>query len=179
MTDKKLNSNPTQQQRIGKTMLMIGWGIVLIGLVAIFGQWEKNQYNPNRNITGSATDSERAVSLERNRYGHYVTAGKVNSKPVVFMLDTGATNVAIPQGIATKLGLKRGPAHQVMTANGVTRAYRTQITQLQVGSIILFDVRASITPGMTGSEILLGMSALKQLDFSQSGNTLTLVQHQN
>ena len=64
----------------------------------------------------------------------------------------------------------------VHTANGTTHAYRTEISQLTIGSITLHQIQASITPGLTGDEILLGMSVLKQLDFEQRGNELTLRQ---
>ena len=53
---------------------------------------------------------------------------------------------------------------------------RTVIDHLQLGSISIRDVRSSIVPGMHQDEILLGMSVLKQLDFSQSGNELTIRQ---
>ncbi len=172
-------SDTNETRRIGKLMLYIGWIIVLAGLAAFFSNWEKNQYNPNRKVEGSIDGAKRTVQLQRNRHGHYLTNGKVNTKPVTFMLDTGATNVAVPANLAADLGLKRGSPHRVMTANGVAKAYHTEISQLEIGTIVLRDVRASITPGMLGEEILLGMSALKQLDFSQNGKTLTLTQRLN
>lgn len=170
-------NNDLNQKRMGRGMLTIFWLLVLGGLATLFGNWEERQYNPNQNLSGRTDGDERILELERNRFGHYVVSGKINNKPVVFMLDTGATNVAVPEAVAQKLGLRRGRAHQVITANGVARAYHTEIASLHLGPIKLNNVKASITPGMTGNEILLGMSALKQLDFSQSGNILTLTQY--
>jgi len=67
----------------------------------------------------------------------------------------------------------------VSTANGNAEVRATKIDKLMLGTIQLQNVQASITPGMTGDEILLGMSVLKQLDFTQSGKTLTLRQYLN
>ena len=169
------NSNPSAP--IGRGMLTVFWILALGALVFVFGKWEKNQYNPNQDVNHLQHDGQRIVELKRNRQGHYVSSGQINGHRVTFMLDTGATVVAVPENTARKLGLMAGAAHQVHTANGTATAYRTEIATLQLGNIILTDLRASITPGMQGNQVLLGMSALTQLDFNQSGDILTLIQH--
>jgi len=63
-----------------------------------------------------------------------------------------------------------------LTANGIVEVRDTTIETLQLGSIRLSNIRASINPGMVGEEILLGMSALKDLEFTQRGSKLTLKQ---
>jgi aspartyl protease family protein len=85
--------------------------------------------------------------------------------------------VAIPAHLAKTLDLEKGHRHQVMTANGVTYAFNTQVNRLTIGDIILQDIRASINPSMTGNEILLGMSALKEIEFTQKGDQLILRQY--
>ncbi len=92
------------------------------------------------------------------------------------MLDTGATIVDIPENIASGLSLERGPRFQVMTANGVISVYSTILDEVQLGGIRLTGVKASINPSSREDEILLGMSFLRQLDFSQQGGRLTLRQ---
>lgn len=168
---------PNAEQKLGKNMMIIGWMILLGLLTLFFGNWEKDQYNPNRDINSTRTSSSTTVTLERNAYHHYVTSGKVNGQDVMFMLDTGATSVAIPPALAQQLNLTRGRAYTVKTANGNSTAYTTQIDTLELGAISLHNVRAAIASGMQGHEILLGMSALKQLEFNQRGNILTLIQH--
>ncbi len=162
---------------IGKTMLTISWILVLIVLVLLFGRWEEKQYNPNMSAKSVVTSQARTVVLERNRFGHYVSSGKINGEQVTFMLDTGATQVAIPENLTEKLRLEPGARFPVTTANGIVEVRATTINELQLGPIILHDVRAAINPGMSGNEILLGMSVLKQLDFSQKNNELTITQH--
>ncbi len=63
-----------------------------------------------------------------------------------------------------------------MTANGLVNIYTTRINELRLGSITLEDVRASINPAMHESMVLLGMSALRQIEFVQQGTQLTLIQ---
>ncbi len=162
------------EQKIGKGMLTIMWIIVLVGLSAYFGSREYQKYNPNQSLS---TSGKGEVTLLRNRYNHYVASGFINGKPVVFLLDTGATDVAVPAHLARRLGLQPGIRRQALTANGIVEVRDTTLDSLQLGSITLADVRASINPGMLGDEILLGMSALKDLDFTQSGAKLTLRQN--
>ena len=93
--------------------------------------------------------------------------------------DTGATDVAIPETIADQANLKKGVARVAVTANGSVNVYSTKIGELTLGNISLEDISASITPSMFNNTILLGMSALKEIDFSQVGSTLTLRQIPN
>ncbi|OZB13525.1 MAG: hypothetical protein B7X58_09350 [Marinobacter sp. 34-60-7] len=106
-----------------------------------------------------------------------VASGRINGEAVVFLLDTGATDVAIPAELAEKLGLARGAPILLQTANGQTTGYRTVLDSLSLGDIVLRDVRAIVAPGFDGEQILLGMSALKQLEFTQRAGTLVLRQH--
>lgn len=164
-------------QSHGRAMLIIFWLLVLGALTYFFGTWEKKQYNPNQDLSGEQLPGSRQVVLERNRFNHYVASGLINGIPVTFMLDTGATAVVVPANLATKLRLKAGRPHIANTANGQVEVRATRIDTLELGAIRLRDINASINPGMGGEEILLGMSALKQVEFSQKGKMLTLRQH--
>lgn len=158
-------------------MLIIFWLLVLGALTYVFGTWEKKQYNPNQDLSGEQLQGARQVVLERNRFNHYVANGLINGIPVTFMLDTGATAVVIPANLANNLHLKAGRPHIANTANGQIEVRATRIDTLELGVIKLRNINASINPGMSGEEILLGMSALKQIEFSQKGKMLTLRQH--
>ena len=165
------------QRGMGRGMLYISWILVLIGLTYFFGLREKQQFNPNQTLVSSEDSGVREVTLKRNKFHHYVASGEINNVPVVFMLDTGATHVAVPQGLANKLRLKQGYKSRVTTANGIVEVYNTSIEKLELGPIVLHNVAASINPYMDGEEILLGMSVLKNLEFSQTGDNLTLRQN--
>lgn len=162
---------------MGTAMQALAWVVLLALGVAYFGDLLDKQYNPNQSVeTRYGEGGVREVVLQRNKYGHYVTAGQINGKPVTFMLDTGATGVAIPEDRAAYLGLQRGRAFPTQTANGISTSYAVNLDQVSVGAIELHDVPAGIAPGLQTEEILLGMSFLKHIEFTQRGDTLTLRQ---
>ena len=172
---KETPATGTDPKHLGRGMIVAAWLLLLALLTWFFNTQLEQQHNPNQQVMMDASaDGQPEVQLERNRFGHYVATGLINSQPVVFMLDTGATDVSVPLSVAEKLGLEKGQSMQYQTANGTIRAWQTLIDEIRLGDISIGPVRASINPGAQGDEILLGMSFLKQLDFKQQGNTLTL-----
>jgi aspartyl protease family protein len=166
------------QQGIGKGMIYAAWLIILGLLTLFFNQYLDKEYNPNQNIsTKYNQDSSREVILKRNRNGHYVTNGIINGKSVVFFLDTGATIVSIPAHLKDYLNLEQGVPLMAQTANGSVRTFHTTLDNIGIGAIELHNVRASLNPQMRMNEILLGMSFLKHLEFTQRGDTLILRQN--
>ncbi len=159
-------------------MIYIAWLLALGLLTWIFAGWLDAQRNPNRDVGSTIINGKPAVVLERNRYGHYNVTGKINGGEVEFMLDTGATTVSVPTSIAKRLRLERGPAVPVSTANGTVIMYMTRLDSVQLGDIELRNVKANINPHVKSDEVLLGMSFLKHLEFTQRGDTLILRQTQ-
>jgi aspartyl protease family protein len=163
---------------MGLTMQAFAWLVFLALGVFFFSDLLDKQRNPNQSLqTRYSEEGAREVILKRNKFGHYVTSGQINGQPVTFILDTGATGVAIPKLIADRLGLKRGQAIRTETANGLTTSYAVKLDQVSVGSIALQDVRAAIAPGLQTDEVLLGMSFLKHIEFTQRGETLIMRQY--
>ena len=172
------SSGEDSSRRIGMGMVIAMWVVVLALLTAYFSYWQDRQKNPNQTLHSvSGENGVNEVVLTRNRYGHYVATGAINHIPVVFMLDTGATDISVPKAIADELGLKAGPTVYYETANGDAKAYATRLDSVSLGAITLHDIRASINPNYHSDEILLGMTFLKHLEFTQQGNTLTLRQY--
>ena len=160
----------------GKIFLHLSWIILLIGLGVFFHHHLEQKNNPNQNPFSQYEGGFIEVKLLRNNRNHYVATGEINGQSVVFLIDTGATNVAIGNNLAQKLGLQRGREGIAYTANGTTPTFDTQLDSLQLGDIELNNVPASITMGMEGDEILLGMSALKHLELNHRNGELTLRQ---
>lgn len=158
-------------------MLVLAWGAALLLATRFFADWEQSRFNPNREPVSVVQGGQIEVHLESNIQGHFVADGLINGQPVTFLLDTGATDVAIPAELAEALDLARGAPVRLQTANGQTTGYRTVLDSLALGDIVLQDVRALIAPGFGGDQVLLGMSALKQLEFTQRAGTLVLRQH--
>jgi aspartyl protease family protein len=163
-------------KRAGRVMLLLAWGAALLLATKFFGDWEDAQRNPNRTPESHHGSGYVEVHLASSRQGHYMADGTINGEDVTFLLDTGATQVAVPIAVAQRLGLQAGAAITISTANGRATAHRTRLQRLQLGDIVLTDVDALIAPGMGGDDVLLGMSALKQLEFTQRGGTLMLRQ---
>lgn len=162
---------------MGLGMQVLAW-MAFLGLgVFYFSDVLEKQYNPNQSLeTLHTAEGLAEVVLQRNRQGHYVTSGEINGLPVTFILDTGATGVAVPSAVAQRLGLQPGRAFSTQTANGLSVSYAVNLDRVSVGGITLPEVAASITPGLTTSEVLLGMSFLKHIEFTQRGDQLILRQ---
>jgi len=165
-----------QNKKTGKWMLALAWISALLLFTLFFDDQLSKQYNPNQQPISQRNTQQAEVRLKQNKMGHYITNGTINGQNVIFLLDTGATQVSIPAHLASQLALEAGYAHDVMTANGRVKVYSTKIDNLSIGDIELNRVSANLNPGMSGNEILLGMSALKQLDFSQINGWLILKQ---
>lgn len=155
-------------------MLTLAWVAALVVLTLLFQHWLDTQHNPNARVVTHTSAGVPEVILQRNRRGHYVANGTINGVEVTFLLDTGASDVSIPGQLARRLKLARGPAATYNTANGPITAYRTRLARVALGELAVADVIASINPNTQGEEVLLGMSFLKHLEFTQRGDTLIL-----
>ena len=170
-----MSDDVTTQRRLGRTMIVLAW-LAALGVVWLFFEDVlERRDNPNRNLSVQGNASE--LVLTRNRAGHYVAPGTINGQPVVFLLDTGATQVSVPAHLGPALGLTPGAQRQVMTANGVVNVRATVIDELGLGPFRIRNVPGHLNPGFRDDQILLGMSVLKHLEFTQRGNTLTLRPH--
>lgn len=156
-------------------MMTVGVVLGMVILTLFFGGVEESHRNPNSDPTSLILSESIEVPLKRNRQGHYMLVGQINGEDVEFLLDTGATDVVVPERTARRLGLPYGNRGRAMTANGPITIYQTRIAELHLGQILLTNIDASINPSMDGA-ILLGMSALGQIEFSQQADTLTLKQ---
>lgn len=124
-------------------------------------------------VQSGTGDNGAMVVLQSNRAGHYLAKGEINGQAIVFLVDTGATDVAVSERQARALGLEFGPRTTVMTAAGPSPAWKTRIDRVRLGSLQLENVRATITPGL-GSEALLGMSFLRHFSLRQQGDELLI-----
>ena len=164
-------------KRLGRIMLLLAWGAGMLLATRFFAQWEESRYNPNPAPASLHSANHIEVSLQGDGQGHFRASGRINGQSVLFLLDTGATDVAVPESLVEQLGLERGAPIELLTANGRATGYRTRLERLQLGDIVLTDVRALIAPGMGNDQVLLGMSALRQLEFTQRDGTLLLRQY--
>jgi len=162
-------SNP-QDRRVGQGMIWLAAIAALALLTVAFQALER----PGGGMTLGRDAAGRAmVVLERDRSGHYLAEGAINGQPVLFLVDTGATDVAVSERAARALGLDFGPRVRVQTAAGPAPAWMTRLDRVTVGGLDLADVRATITPGL-GEQALLGMSFLRNFSIRQDGEQLII-----
>ena len=142
---------------------------LLGGLYLLFSMLE------NGSSTVSSVDSNGSamVVLEQDRSGHYLAEGQINGRSVTFLVDTGATDVALPESMARALGLEFGPRVKVMTAAGPANAWVTRLNEVTVGGLRRENVRATITDGEFNG-ILLGMSFLRHYSLQQQDGKLVI-----
>lgn len=165
MTDDPISPD----SRLGQRMLWLAALGLLGGFYLLFSMLD------NEGGMVSSVDSNGAamVVLEQDRNGHYEVEGKINGQAVRFLVDTGATDVALPESTARALGLDFGPRVRVMTAAGPANAWMTRLDEVDVGGIRRRNVRASITSGEFNG-ILLGMSFLKHYNLQQQDGKLVI-----
>ena len=172
------NHQASRPKRLGFIMLLAAWLLGLGLLSALMNGWLEASHNPNRDVVSSTNDNgEREVVLRQNRGGHYLVNGTIDSVPVTFLLDTGATAVALPQSVADALSLRTLGQVKLRTANGTVTGWRTRLGKVQIGDISLSNVRAHVSPHMQGEEVLLGMSFLRELELTQRNGILKIRQH--
>ncbi len=161
------------------------WVPIWVALIALGWVMQNKYYPDDPGIPLEAVSEPVSISglnenitiLKSDKRGHYVFIGYVNEKRVKFLLDTGATSVAIPGHLADYLGLSKGQQFYSTTANGRAVAFNSLIKKIKVGNIEQNDVKGAILPGMKNDEILLGMSFLKNLEITQKGGEVSLVQY--
>lgn len=163
--------------KVGRVMLFGAWVVGLALLAMLFNGMIARQHNPNPNPVAMQSSGLPEVRLERNRAGHYVAGGLINGVPVRFLIDTGATDVALPLHVAEGLSLPMRPGGLSKTANGTVRTWTTRLESVDLGGLVARNVRATVLPNMPGDDVLLGMSYLKHLEMIQRGGVLTLRPH--
>ncbi len=162
---------------VGRWMIVLSWVAAIALMTLLFTNILDKKYNPNQNVSTNINhDGSKQVVLQSSRHGHYIASGKINTQPVVFLVDTGASFVSVPEKVANKVGLKKGHPATVTTANGNITVYTTILDEISIGDIVLYNVRADINPHMQGEEILLGMSFLRNLSVTHEDGMLTIRQ---
>jgi aspartyl protease family protein len=124
----------------------------------------------------SRSSSAQSVTLTANPQGHFVLDGQINGGSMRFLLDTGATMVALSAGDAGRLGIdyRKGERGLISTANGVVGAYRVKLDSVKVGDITADNVDGVVMEGNSLPIALLGMSFLNRMEMKRDGQTMVL-----
>lgn len=129
-------------------------------------------------------DFVKAKSVEEkvfaNERGMFLSVGSINGQSVRFLVDTGATSIAMNTTQARRLGVRyatEGKLATVSTASGFVKAYRVRLKTVSLGKIKRHNIEAMIIDGEHPGPILLGMSFLGNLKIEKAGNALTIKAH--
>jgi aspartyl protease family protein len=127
-------------------------------------------------VTGSKASAPGSVVLYSDSSGHYFADGQINGVTLKFLVDTGASVIAMNSSDARQAGIdyKKGKRIPLHTANGVIHGYQVVVNTLKLGGVVLHQVDAVVNEGDSPPVVLLGMSALNRLDMKREGITLTL-----
>lgn len=117
-------------------------------------------------------DAKTAFYIDQSANGHYFVAGAINDQPLNFMIDTGASMVAIPGSLANSAGLRCEQIGRVQTGNGTAQVCKVVISKLSFGKFILRNIEAVVAPNL--SQPLLGMNALSRFNVGQQNGQLSL-----
>jgi len=122
-------------------------------------------------------DTGEDVLIFRDSAHMFLTVGSINGLPVKFLVDTGASSVAMNSAQARRLGIDfhvEGDPTYVSTASDVVKAYRVKLDTVKVGSIRIRNVTAVVIEGAQPAEVLLGMTYLSRVEMINQGDRLIL-----
>ncbi len=160
-------------RRHGFFMFMFFWAVVFVVMVYWFENVLNERLNPNKAVL--LADQEGELVLKKNLHGHFIAEGYVNGHLVEFVVDTGATSVAIPANVAVDLELDfTGTKARINTANGEVVGHEVNIDSLQIGPILVRKLSGLTIPRSEDRIVLLGMNVLGDLDIQLSGDTMRL-----
>lgn len=129
-----------------------------------------------QSFAGTPIAAERqSVSLTADARGHFSANGSLNGYPLSFLVDTGATAIAISAADARRIGIdyRAGQTVNVATAAGVAPAWRVRFGTVKIGGITVHEVDGMVME--TGLNVpLLGMSFLNRMEMRRDGQTMTL-----
>lgn len=149
------------------------WISLFVLLVFGFNRWHQANFSVQSKTVVNHT--EKTLILSPGRDNHFRLKALVNGVEMTFLVDTGASKVAIPESLAKQANLIKRYPIVVSTANGKTQGFLTRIKLLQLGAMNLHNISAIIMPQESGIP-LLGMSALSKLTFKYQGQQLILKQ---
>lgn len=138
---------------------------------------KKRTIQLTRRISTQFAKADKAeVRIPSSNGGHYRASGLINGKAVNYLVDTGATTIAMNYREAERLGIayRGGMIVNVSTANGLTQAYLVNLESVSVGNILIHQVAAAVSTTDSPTEILLGNSYLSKVDLKIDQGVLVL-----
>lgn len=130
-----------------------------------------------QSVVSTASAERPATTLTADVRGHFITNGSINGVTMRFLVDTGATFIALGASDArrARIDAAKGTPAMTMTANGAVRVWRVKLASVKLGGISLSDVDATVHE-QDMPVVLLGMSFLNRMEIRRDGQSMTLTQ---
>lgn len=164
------NDTESTSRQLGAAFLVVGWiaAIALVAMLlnhAVFG---------TKKPSISETDAGKQITITRDSDSHFRIKGSINGIPVTFLIDTGATSVAVSTELASKAHLTKQAELTAETASGNSMGYFTMIDTLNIGGVDVHNISAVIIPDYPSNQALLGMNVLSKFIIQQQDNIMVL-----
>ncbi len=124
----------------------------------------------------SVNSPKKSLNLLRQPDGMYRVRGTINNISVMFLVDTGATSIAMNHLTAQKIGVpfRTGEKIRAATASGIVEAFRVNLSSVRVGDLELKNVEGAVIVGSQPDQVLLGMSFLGQFKIEHNGANMII-----
>jgi aspartyl protease family protein len=128
-----------------------------------------------QHVASARAGDKQSVTLAADSRGHFFTHGQINGHSVTFLVDTGASSIALSAADAQRMRIdyRKGQRMGIQTANGIIGAWHVRLDSVRVGDIVLYQVDAVVTEASMGTT-LLGNSFLNRMEMRRDGSALTL-----
>lgn len=145
-------------------------------VLVIDGQRTTMRVSQRISSSFKSAEAPPTVTLPRSRNGHFYARGAINGQPAEFMIDTGATSVAMNLNHAREFGIDLGKStvSVASTAGGIVKTYIVDLQRVSIGAITIHNVAATVVDGDFPVNILLGNSFLSKVDMSEQSGALVL-----
>jgi aspartyl protease family protein len=127
----------------------------------------------------AVSSNYRTVTLRGDNRGHFQTEVRIDGRSIDFLVDTGASSIALRESSAARLGIHpsaRDYNIMMQTANGIGKAARVTLNRVELGGITVRDVEALVVPDESLGMNLLGMTFLSRVKWSHDRGRLVLEQ---
>lgn len=163
------------RRRLGQALrTALAWGLIFLGVMAGYGLWE--DIRRDAGPLQAMTVAEGRIELDRAADGHFYAPLEVNGETILFLADTGATNMVLASADADRLGIDRTAlafTGQASTANGIVRTAQVRLPEVQLGPFADADFPAYVTDGEMEIS-LLGMDYLRLFRVEIAGDRMIL-----
>jgi aspartyl protease family protein len=163
-------------------MLFVAVAMLFAGVVAVRYLDKTGQEPAARAMTATpaaASNNSRSLEIKAGQGGHFATDARVDGRRIAFVVDTGASQITIRASDAARLGFhpsQRDYKYRIHTANGEGRAAMVDLNMVELGNIVVRDIRALVVPDEALSVNLLGMSFLSRVRWTHERGRLVLEQ---